>query len=105
MSGAGRGSGTRSKAASGRGTVADVILLLSRLVALVIVVGILLVVLDANPDNVIVEAVLDAANFLVGPFERLFTLDDREAQVGVNYGIAAVVYLVVGRIVAGLIRP
>lgn len=105
MSPTGKGSGMKSKAASGRSTVAEVILAVSRLVALVIVVGILLIVLDANPANAIVEVVSDAASFLVGPFEQLFTLEDRDAQVGVNYGIAAIVYLVVGRIVAGLVRP
>jgi hypothetical protein len=33
----------------------------------------------------------------------MFTLDDKKAEVAVNWGIAAAVYLIVGMIVAGLI--
>lgn len=83
--------------------LARAVTLVAGLVALVIVVGILLVVLEANPDNAVVTVVTDAAETLVGPFERLFTLDDRKLQVAVNYGIAALVYLIVGRLIARLV--
>lgn len=86
-----------------RDGVARVILLVARVVALIIVVGILLVVLEANPENDIVSLVADVAEFLVGPFEALFELMDRKLEVGVNYGIAAIVYLVVGGLLARLI--
>ncbi len=86
-----------------RDGVARVILLVARVVALIIVVGILLVVLEANPENDIVSLVTDVAEFLVGPFEALFEFMDRKLEVGVNYGIAAIVYLVVGGLLARLI--
>jgi hypothetical protein len=72
-------------------------------IAAIIVAGILLVVLEANPANDIVNAVHDVAEWLVGPFDDMFTLDDKKAEVAVNWGIAAAVYLIVGMIVAGLI--
>ena len=73
-------------------------------VAVIIAAGVLLVVLEANPGNDIVDAVLDAARWLVGPFEDFFTLDDEKLQVAVNWGLALVVYVLVGRTVATLLR-
>ncbi|HYH89808.1 MAG TPA: hypothetical protein VEX67_11275 [Solirubrobacteraceae bacterium] len=70
----------------------------------IIAVGVLLVVLEANPENTIVEAVLDAARWLVGPFEDFFTLDDRKLEIAVNWGLAVVVYVLVGRTLANLLR-
>ena len=64
----------------------------------------LLVVLEANPSNDIVEAIHDAAAWLVGPFEDFFSLDDRKLEVAVNWGLALLVYVLVGRTVAGLLR-
>jgi hypothetical protein len=77
--------------------------LVASLVAGVIVVGILLVVLEANRDNSIVNAVLDAARFLAGPFKDIFNLDNHKTEVAVNYGLAAAVYLIAGRLLARLI--
>jgi hypothetical protein len=73
-------------------------------VAAIIAVGVLLVVLEANPSNAIVEAILDAARWLVGPFKDFFTLDDDKLRVAVNWGMALVVYVLVGRLVASLLR-
>lgn len=67
--------------------------------ALIIVLGILFVVFDGNRDNGIVSGTLDVADALVGPFDRLFTPDGMKKQVFVNYGIAAVLYLVVAAVV------
>ena len=73
-------------------------------VSSIIAVGVLLVVLEANPANTIVDAVLDAARWLVGPFEDFFTLDDRKLEIAVNWGLAVVVYVLVGRALANLLR-
>lgn len=86
-----------------RSSAARVISLATTAVVLVIVAGILLIVLEANQSNDIVSVVNDVAEFLVDPFDRLFTIDDRKGEVAVNWGIAAAVYLVVGRLVAGLV--
>jgi hypothetical protein len=73
-------------------------------VASIIAIGVLLVVLEANPENAIVDAIHDAARWLVGPFEDFFTLDDPKLQVAVNWGLAVVVYVLVGRTLASLLR-
>ena len=73
-------------------------------VSSIIAVGVLLVVLEANPENTIVDAVLDAARWLVGPFEDFFTLDDRKLEIAVNWGLAVAVYVLVGRTLANLMR-
>jgi hypothetical protein len=86
-----------------RSSVARAISLVTTAVVLVIVAGILLIVLEANPANDIVDLVTDVADFLASPFERLFTLDDHKGEVAINWGIAAAVYLVVGRIAAGIV--
>jgi hypothetical protein len=73
------------------------------LVALVIVVGIVLVLLGANMSNVIVRDIHDAASFLVGPFKNVFSPKSHKVDVAVNWGLAAVVYLLVGSLIAGLL--
>lgn len=91
----------------GRGALdvmATVIATIFRIAALLIVLGILFVVLEANTGNAIVAFVLDVADFLVGPFDGLFTPKDPKLEVVINYGIAAVIYLVVGSLIARLIR-
>jgi hypothetical protein len=45
------------------------------------------------------------AEFFVDPFEDLFTLDDRKVEVAVNWGLGALVYAIVGRVLARLVAP
>jgi hypothetical protein len=73
-------------------------------VVLLIVVGILLVVLEANRDNAIVDALLEAGEFLVEPFDNVFEPKRRKVKVAVNWGLAAVIYAVVGGLIARLLR-
>jgi hypothetical protein len=89
--------------ASAAGALARLVSLAAWIVAAIIAAGILLTVLNANQSNDIVSAVRDAAKALAGPFDGMFTLDDPDATIAVNWGIAAVVYLIVGAIVARLI--
>jgi hypothetical protein len=86
------------------GFLARALELVVAVVAVIIAVGVLLVVLEANPDNAIVETWLDAARWLVGPFADFFTLDDRKLQIAVNWGLALLIYVLVGRGAAGLLR-
>lgn len=84
-------------------TLARLIKLLGGAVAFVIVVGIVLVVLDARESNALVSAWLDATRWLTQPFQGLFGLSDGDAQRAVNWGIAAVVYFLAAAIVARLL--
>ncbi|HEV2061253.1 MAG TPA: hypothetical protein VGR12_00260 [Solirubrobacteraceae bacterium] len=65
-------------------------------VVVVIVLGIVLHVLDANAGNAFVSTVHDIAGWLVTPFKGLFSFGDNDLQVAVNWGIAALVYGIVG---------
>lgn len=76
---------------------------LAGLVALVIVVAIVLFVLGANPGNGIVKAIHDAGAWLAGPFKNLFSIHNAKVAMAVNWGIAAVVYLIVGHLIASLL--
>jgi hypothetical protein len=91
-------------ARKGAWTLARLVNLVALVVAGIIVVGIVLVVLEANKSNQIVNAVLDAARFLVGPFKNVFSLHSHKATTAVNWGIAAAVYLFAGSLIARLLR-
>ena len=90
-------------AAVARASLARFITLVATVVALVLVLGIVLVLLEANRSNDLVQAVRDAASFLAGPFDGLFTLDSNKAEKAVNWGIAAVVWYAIGRVIARLL--
>jgi hypothetical protein len=91
-------------ARSGLWGLARIVSLVTSIVVGLLVIGIVLVLLDANRSNEIVNALLDAGKFLAGPFDNVFKMDSHKASIGVNWGLAAVVYAVVGGIVARLLR-
>ena len=78
--------------------------LLGTAVALILLAGIALVLLEANPANDIVRAVRDAADWLAGPFNGMFDLDNRRASLALNWAIAALVYYVISRVVAEFVN-
>jgi hypothetical protein len=86
-----------------RASIARAVTLVAAAVAAVLVLGIVLVVLEANRSNDIVQVVRDAAQFLAGPFDGLFTFERNKVEIAVNWGIAAVVWLVLGRLIARLL--
>jgi hypothetical protein len=86
-----------------RASLARAVIVAATVVASILVVGIALVVLEANRSNDIVQVVRDAATFLAGPFNGLFTLDDNKVEKAVNWGLAAVVWYALGRLIARLL--
>ena len=90
-------------AAMARASLARAVIIAATAVALILVLGIVLVALEANPSNDLVQVVRDVATFLAGPFDGLFTLDSTKAEKAVNWGIAAVVWYALGRLIARLI--
>ncbi len=72
-------------------------------VAVVIVAAIILRLVSANPHNAIVSDIHDAGNWLVGPFHHVFSDKDAKLEMGLNWGLAALVYLLVGGLLASLI--
>jgi hypothetical protein len=84
--------------------IARIVRLITTVVVGLIVVGILLVVFEANRGNNLVDAVLDGAKFLVGPLDNVFKVHRHKANVAVNWGVAAAVYAFIGAIIARLLR-
>jgi hypothetical protein len=84
--------------------LARIVSLITSIVVGLIVVGIVLVLLEANRDNAIVDALRDAAGWLAQPFENVFSMDSRKEQIAVNYGLAALVYAVAGGLIVRLLR-
>jgi hypothetical protein len=83
--------------------LARIVRLIASVLALLIVLGILLVVFEANRSNEIVQWVLDAARWLAGPFDGMFKPDNPKTAIAVNWGIAAAVYYVIGALIARLL--
>jgi hypothetical protein len=83
--------------------LARIVRTLAGLIALVIVAAIVLFILGANPSNGIVSAIHDAGAWLVGPFKNLFSIHRAKVAMAVNWGLAALVYLIVGHLIAGLL--
>ena len=95
-----------------RTRLAQVIWLAAVVCALFLAVGALLIALDANADNALVKLVLDVADAVdLNVFSRdngIFTFDGKDAATKsalANWGLGAVAYLVVGRIVERIVRP
>jgi hypothetical protein len=95
-----------------RTRLAQVIWLVAVLCALFLATGALLIALDANRDNALVSFVLDVADAVdLGVFSRdngIFTFDGADAATKsalANWGLGAVAYLVVGRILERIVRP
>ncbi|GLZ40903.1 hypothetical protein [Actinokineospora sp. NBRC 105648] len=86
------------------GVVATVVRWAGLLVALVLVVHVVLVMGNANPDNPISTLVRRFAEPLSLAFKNLFTPEDAKLGLLINYGLAAIFWLVVSSVVVKLIR-
>ena len=84
--------------------LARIVTLLTAAVVGLLLLGILLVVLEANRSNDVVNALLDAGRFLAGPLDDVFKLHSHKAAVAVNWGLAALAYLVIGGLISRLLR-
>ena len=95
----------------GRELLAKAVSIVTGLCALVLVAGALLVALGGNDGNALVDWVKDAAAQIdFGVFDRsngVFDFEGKNAgtkNAVVNWGLAAVVWLVIGKIVSGVVR-
>ena len=68
---------------------------IAAIIAGIIILGIVLVLIKANPNNAVVDLVLDVGSFFVRPFRDLFPQSDPRQDVLINWGIAAVAYVLV----------
>ncbi|RPF37363.1 hypothetical protein [Streptomyces sp. TLI_185] len=81
-----------------------VISLIADIAALILILWIAFYLFDANAANSAVSWVHDAANWLSGWSHNLFTIDSDNWRTVVNYGLPAVVYLLIGHAVAGRVN-
>jgi hypothetical protein len=84
--------------------VARIVSLITSIVVGLIVLAIVLVLLEASRKNGIVDWLIGAGDWLSQPFQNIFSLDSHKATVAVNWGLAAVVYGLVGGFIARLLR-
>lgn len=86
------------------GLLAGIVRWAGVLLAIVLVLHVIFVVGSANPDNAIVTWVTGWAGTFSAGFRDLFEPSDPRLRVLVNFGIAALFWLVVSGIVARIIR-
>lgn len=96
-----------------RTKAARIVRIVFGVLATILALGAVLVVLrsNINQDNSIVAFITDVADAVSGPFSRDNGIFDFSGKNSVaknallNWGIAAIVYLVVGRLLANAITP
>ena len=100
-----REAGAATAGAVGSGVLlARLVLLVAVLIALLIGAAILLTLVDANASNTIVKGIHEGANFFAGAFTGLITFPGHpERELAVDWGIALVVYLLLGALISWLI--
>ncbi|MGH2864518.1 MAG: hypothetical protein ACRDJX_04630 [Solirubrobacteraceae bacterium] len=102
---------TRNAGAAAVGTAGAGVLLIARLVmavasliALLILLAIVLRDVDANASNSIVNGIHQGANFFAGAFTGLISFNDHPKRaITIDWGIALLVYLIVGGFIASVI--
>lgn len=101
----------------GAGRVANILAIVvtaaATIFAAILILNVVFVLFNATPTNGIVKHINSWAGSLAGPFKTLFsfhhkvkghTVPNFKLDAVVNYGIAAVAYLLGGRLVASLLR-
>ncbi|MER0477550.1 hypothetical protein ABR737_04135 [Streptomyces sp. Edi2] len=89
---------------NGRSEAAKVIVVIADLTAVILGLWILFVLLDANRANDLVSWVQAAAGWLAGWSHDLFTMDTDWVRTVLNYGLPAVLYVLIGHVLAGRLR-
>lgn len=95
-----------------RGVAARVVWVVCLVLALILAIAAFSFALDANEDNGLVQLIRDLADaFDLGFFDldnpvKEFTGENKDVKDALfNYGIGAVLYMIVGRFLERLIRP
>jgi hypothetical protein len=81
--------------------IARLVMTIATLIVLLIALAIVLRDVDANSRNTIVKGIHEGANFFAGAFTGLITFNGHaKREITVDWGIALLVYLLVGGLVA-----
>jgi hypothetical protein len=87
-----------------RYSAATVVLVITGVIAAIIALAMVLILVGANQNNMIVDVIVTVGDFLTTPFQGMFPQDSTRTDVLVNWGIALLVYLAIGGIVARIAR-
>ena len=98
------GSQFKTGAGSVAGILAKIVIVISAIAAGILVLHIVFTMFKGNSSNSIVSDVKDYANNLAGPFKDLFSFKNPKTNTLINYGIAALVWVAGGQLVARLLQ-
>lgn len=88
----------------GSSAVANLVRAITGTIVTIFVLHVLFTVLQANQGNDFVSFIYSAAKVFVLGLGDVFTPHDATAGVVLNYGLAALVYLVIGQLVVKMLR-
>lgn len=86
------------------GSLAALVRAIAAVLAAILVVHIVLVIGGANPDNSITKGIANLAMPLALGFKGLFSPSNPKVLVLVNFGLAAIFWLVLGTLLALVVR-
>lgn len=89
---------------SERRTAGRVVEIAAIVIAAILVAHIVFVLLGANSGNDIVHTIGDWAKWFATWFQDLFTPSSYKVATTLNYGLAAICYLVAGRLIATILN-
>ncbi len=102
--GANAGSQFKTGAGSVAGILATIVMVIAGIAAAILVLHIVFVIFKGNPSNNIVSHVQDYADNLAGPLKDLFSFKNPKTNTVINYGIAALVWVAGGRLIASILQ-
>jgi len=94
----------RNSTRSGAYALARVLNTIGLSIVAVIVAHILLTMLEANPDNTVAILIRELAEYFNLGLANLFLLDDPKWMIGINYGVAALIWLAATAVLVRLVR-
>jgi hypothetical protein len=106
FAGRSRNAGAAAVGTAGAGVllIARLVMAIASLIALLIALAIVLRDVDANAGNTIVKGIHEGANFFAGAFTGLIRFSGHPKRaLTIDWGIALIVYLIVGAVISRLI--
>jgi hypothetical protein len=94
----------RNSTRSGAYALARVLNTIGLAIVAVIVIYILLTLLEANPDNTAATLIRELAEYFNLGLANLFLVAEPTWMIGLNYGVAALIWLVLTTVVVRLVR-
>jgi hypothetical protein len=86
------------------GAVGALIMAAAGIIAIILVLHIIFVLIGANSGNSIVSTDANWAGHLAAWFKGMFTTSSAKWNAVLDYGLATIMYLVVGRLASGLVE-